>query len=279
MTLVNKIGLGTVQFGLDYGISNKSGKTSIDEIKKILDIALSKGITILDTARSYGDAETVLGECNVSEKFKVVSKFISSDTETIDAQLQLSCEKLKTNHLYAYLAHRPVSIIKNKKEWDDLLELKEKGKVEKIGFSLNAVYEIEELLALNYSPDIIQVPYNYFDRRFEPTMIELKKQGCEIHTRSAFLQGLFFANTNELSVFFDEVKFQIKQLQDVYRNKLPKMLLKYVLSKPFIDSTIIGVEHSVQLKENIEDLNDCEELPENNFDISENILMPSQWRK
>ena len=74
-----KIGLGTVQFGIPYGISNQKGQTSVLEVARILTLAKQKGVGIIDTASAYGTAEKVLGQHDLSA-FKVVSKFISCKT-------------------------------------------------------------------------------------------------------------------------------------------------------------------------------------------------------
>ena len=54
MGLINKIGLGTVQFGLNYGISNKKGKTDNNEINSIINTCHRKGMTIIDTSPDFG---------------------------------------------------------------------------------------------------------------------------------------------------------------------------------------------------------------------------------
>ena len=56
---MGKIALGTVQFGLDYGITNNNGQVVIDEVKNILDYAKNKSIDTLDTASGYGNCEQV----------------------------------------------------------------------------------------------------------------------------------------------------------------------------------------------------------------------------
>ena len=70
---MRKIALGTVQFGLDYGITNHSGQVSIDEVKNILDYAKHKGIDTLDTAARYGNSEQVLGEIGVNN-YRIITK-------------------------------------------------------------------------------------------------------------------------------------------------------------------------------------------------------------
>lgn len=276
--VVSKIGLGTVQFGIPYGISNIHGKTPEREVKLILNYAKEVGIDVLDTASTYGTSEKVLGK-NDLMGFKIVSKFLlqNSDKE-ITIHLRDSLADLKMQTLYGYMAHRPLEIANNAKHWEELIQLKEQNFIKKIGFSYNEVEEIETTLSIGLIPDIIQVPYNYLDNRFEPYMKELKNRGCEIHTRSPFLQGLFFSDTNKLHNFFDDVKPIIQEIQ-VFGNALPRMLLKYCTDKPFIDKVIFGVNTLSQLKDNMKDLCDTLSLPLNKRKVEESLLIPSKWPK
>ncbi|AWI24463.1 aldo/keto reductase [Flavobacterium pallidum] len=279
MRLNNKIGLGTVQFGIPYGVTNSNGQTPADEVSRILRYASANGIDTLDTASAYGNAEETLGQ-NDLNRFKIVSKFLSAENYMpISAQFTKSLQNLKMNSLYGYLAHRPLALLDNEKEWETLLGLKQQGKVQKIGFSLNSVNELERLLDKGCFPDLIQVPFNYFDNRFAPLMQELKSKGCEIHTRSAFLQGLFFADTTKLPAFFDGVKEQINALQNDFGTNLSGALLKYTLSLPYIDKVIMGVENLEQLQNNITGIDSALLMPENKNIISDTLLMPSNWPK
>lgn len=278
MNLNSKIGLGTVQFGLDYGISNKSGKTSSGEVSKILQYALRQGIDTLDTASAYGEAEKILGENDLSG-FRIISKFMpSQNNEILSSQLHKSLERLKQNKIYGYLAHRPMDVLENPKQWNELIKLKEENLVSKIGFSLNKPEELAELLKKDFVPDLIQAPYNYFDNRFQEQMIDLHSKGCEIHTRSAFLQGLFFINPDSMSSHFNEIKPEIKNLQSSVKN-LSGSLLKFVCNCSFIDKAIIGVENLKQLEENLANIESAEDLPKFSKHISDKILMPSLWQK
>jgi len=278
MELKSKLGLGTVQFGIPYGISNSKGQTSPDEVSNILGIALYNGIDLLDTASSYGKVEKILGQNKIKD-FKIVSKYMPPKLgETIHTQFYKSLEDLGVSSIFGYLVHRPSGIKGDPSQWQILNDLKGKGLVEKIGFSLNGCEELEDLLESNFYPDIVQVPYNYFDRRFEGHLIRLKENGCEVHTRSAFLQGLFFINPAELNSFFNEVKPRIKSLQES-NEFLSGALLKFVLKKEFVDKVIMGIENAVQLSHNIEALELAEDLPTLNITISEKILSPSNWPK
>lgn len=276
--LEHKIGLGTVQFGLPYGISNLAGQTTPDEVRKILQYAVVNGISVLDTASVYGNAEQVLGENDLS-RFSIVSKFMPpSAGKSLEAQLQQSLACLQVKNLYGYLAHRPADLVKDVAQWKQLKGFQQQGLITKIGFSLNTPEELENLLDKNFIPDLIQVPYNYLDNRFEKLMIVLKEKGCEIHSRSTFLQGLFFKNMDTLPAFFDAVKPQIKQVQAQTKN-ISGALLRFVITKPFIDKVIVGVENVHQLQTNISDLNIDFDLKKKSIPIPEIVLMPSCWPK
>ncbi len=276
MTDKKKIGLGTVQFGMHYGISNQQGQTPVSEVKKIIDHAKLNGIEVLDSASGYGSAEKVIGNNNL-KSFKIVSKFMPPTLgNEIRVQLEKSLINMHQTSLYGYLAHRPLNLVEHIENWTELQELKKEGKVKKIGFSLNEPDELEKLLQKGFIPDLIQAPYNYFDRRFEDHFIYLKEQGCEVHSRSTFLQGLFFINTNKTDSFFEEVKPIIIELQK-NKDTLAGKLLTFVYTKPFIDKIIIGVENKSQLLHNLHSISNTSTLPELKQEISSKILTPSKW--
>lgn len=271
-----KIGLGTVQFGTRYGISNTAGKTPAQEVTNLLELARQNGIHLIDTASAYGEAETVLGHNDLSS-FRIVSKFMPPEGgQTVSDQLKQSLSDLRVDSLYGYLAHRPNHLAEHLSIWEELLNLKSDGFIQKIGFSLNSPAELINLLQKNVYPDLIQVPYNYFDRRFKDLMIELRQNNCEIHARSAFLQGLFFMDIEQLDPYFSEL---IPLLNDLQKNieNLQGALLNFVLEQPFIDTLVMGVENSEQFIQNLNSVSKADILPELNKNISESILMPSNW--
>ncbi len=275
---IDKIGLGTVQFGTKYGISNLSGKTPFDEVISILNTAHQFGIGLLDTASAYGDAEKVLG-MNDCSRFRIVSKFMPPRNEgSITSQLHATLQNLKIPSLYGYLAHRPNVLANHTDQWDELKDLKEQKLIHKIGFSLNTPEELEELLNNGFEPDLVQLPFNYFDRRFESLALSLKKSGCEIHLRSVFLQGLFFIDTASADSYFDPVKPLLSNLQKNAHN-LTGALLNFVTEQPFADRVIIGVENRRQLVDNLKALSSDEKLPVLETEIPNNIVTPQNWPK
>lgn len=278
---LKKLGIGTAQFGADYGISNRSGQTSSKEAGEILDEAYRVGIEIVDTASAYGDSESVVG-AHGAGRFKVVTKFMPSPGQKpLKERLNRSLKRLNISSLYGYLAHRPMELLKNRSDWDELMLLKESGLIQKAGYSLNSPSELSELLDAGYLPDLVQAPFNYLDRRFRDSFIALQKKGCEIHARSVFLQGLFFLDMEELDPYFEPLAETLKELQSTTGN-LPAALIQFTANQPFIDRIILGVESKKQLLQNIEafESGTRETLPDTGVEnIPESILMPMNWPK
>ena len=107
----SRIALGTVQFGMDYGI-NESGKVQLEEVRKILSYARGHQIDTLDTAIAYGDSERVLGEagvsgCKIVSKLPMIPKKCKNIEEWVKSSVCGSLERLKVTGLYGLLLHCP----------------------------------------------------------------------------------------------------------------------------------------------------------------------------
>ena len=149
---MSKIILGTVQFGLDYGINNNNGKPNHNEVKSILDYAYKNNITFLDTAEAYGDSHEIIGKyhANSNNKFKVITKSVQLELDlpkNISDRINHHLKILNIDNLYCYMFHN----------YDDfknyfnlfkleLLELKSRGIIKKIGVSLHSNHNINDVL-------------------------------------------------------------------------------------------------------------------------------------
>ncbi|MDC3387105.1 aldo/keto reductase [Schleiferiaceae bacterium] len=276
-----KIALGTVQFGLDYGISNDKGKTNSEEVSKILNVAHLEGIRLLDTAQAYGDSEKVIGRLH-ENRFRIVTKINPDEAEAKSAEVlvQHSLENLGVNSIYGLLFHSANSASENPKIVSQLKDLQKQGIIQKVGFSVYTPNELSQLILKYGIPDIIQIPYSHLDQRFERLAIDLHEEGVEIHTRSTFLQGLFFVDPEDLPDFFEPITPYLNRLRNTFfdSTQLAQALLNFSLSKDFIDHVVIGVNSESQLIQNI---NFSEissfDLPEPPRKIPENILRPNLW--
>jgi len=249
-----KITLGTVQFGIQYGISNTHGVPSDSELESIFSVASKLGIQQLDTAKAYGNAEERIGKLSNS-KFDIITKFPNVDSkEDLELALSESLQKLNVSSIYGYLAHNADVLIQNPSLWEVLLEAKKEGKIKKIGYSLYTPEQLERLLDLNCIPDLVQLPYSILDRKFEKQLSILKQLGTEVHVRSVFLQGLYFMNPNKLPEKlqpFQDSLLELKNLCIENNVSVGEVALNYVISNPNIDKLVIGIETAEQLRENI----------------------------
>ena len=260
----SKLILGTVQFGLNYGINNTIGKMSEDKVFELLENAYDLGIKTLDTAEAYGNAHSVISNFHKQSKkrFNIISKYSSSNFDyPIDLveRIQVHCSNFNVNYLEGYMFHSYNDFKMNINNDPRVLDnIKNTGLVKKIGVSVYSNDEIEDLLNFK-NINLIQLPFNLFDNQYQRKEIleKAKKRNIEIHTRSVFLQGLFFKNINTLNNFLSPLKNNLIELNSIlksYNIDMNSLALNYSINKSYIDKVLIGVDSLEQLQENIKAL-------------------------
>lgn len=284
-----KLALGTVQFGLDYGVANNQGKTELDEAQAMLEYAAKQGIDTLDTAIAYGNSEETLGKIGV-ESWQVISKFpeIPKDCDNINVWMEetllQSFSRLKVNTLYGLLLHRPLQLLEpfGNEIYQGLLVAKQKGLVQKIGIS---IYDVSELDALcdKYQFDLVQTPFNLLDKRLISSswMSRLKEKNTEIHVRSIFLQGLLLMDINKRPEKFDHWRNLWTAWDEWLKESnlsAVEACIRYALSISEIDKVIVGADNLNQLKQIIDAANgDIPDVPVELHSNDINLLNPSRW--
>ena len=285
---MSNIILGTVQFGLNYGINNTRGKTPIQEVHPILDFAYSKGIMTLDTASGYGDSEEIIGDylaSNPDKKFEIITK-VNSSKITLEKQLHESLQKLKVDKVEVLMLHS-FELYEKFKSQLPLFCQKNKGKFfNELGVS---VYTNEEVGVISSDPviDRIQTPFNLLDNELKRGEIyaDIKSKGKIIDTRSVFLQGLFFKKTDELPTNLYPLIKPLEKLKKIAESKsltMEELAIGYVVSMDFIDNVLIGVDSLDQLKDNLNILSNSISMQTvdeiNMISIqNDNLLNPSLW--
>lgn len=207
-----KLALGTVQFGLDYGISNKQGQVDKAQVTDILNLAMSLGIDTLDCAGAYGNSEQVIGEVfeqlPSNQQFNIVSKIpaLTHEQHSINEFFSTSLQNLHRDKIDTLLFHHAENLLNHPQRhhlFQQLQRVKSQGKVNRIGVS---VYDPEQLkvIAAQYPIELAQVPMNVFDQRFTSTdVIQFCQQrSIKLHVRSLFLQGLLFIEQGQLPHYF-----------------------------------------------------------------------------
>ncbi|MDC0580889.1 aldo/keto reductase [Amylibacter sp.] len=286
----SKLVLGSANFGLDYGLSNNSGKISESELIKIFNEASASRVNIIDTAQAYGDSEVRIGSHNASN-INIITKInigcrSNNSRKSVIRQVEESCERLKCRNLYAVMLHRPEVLLDDcgPRIISELLSLKEDLITTKIGVSIYSPDILEEISKL-VKFDIIQAPFNIFDQRILTSgwADRLKENGTEIHTRSVFLQGLLLMRESNLPKYFSNNWPNLFnswfEFLKSSRNDALTTSLDFVLQQPWIDNTVVGVDSAIQLKSlvNIENISDTQCYPQLNCG-DENLIDPSKWK-
>jgi aryl-alcohol dehydrogenase-like predicted oxidoreductase len=255
--MTDKLILGTVQFGLNYGINNSVGKPKKEHVFQILSYAYERGIRYLDTAELYGNAHDLIGEyhkLNPDKKFNIITKFPHNFDDSLENKINNYLNQLNVDHLEAILFHSFDSYINHKSHLTNLVKFKSKI-VKYIGVSVYTNKQINEVID-DINIDIIQVPFNLFDNLNQRGELirKAKSKNKIIHTRSAYLQGLFFMkkdNPNPIRIKLEKAMDFITDIS--LKSKIPigSIALNYCLLQPNIDGVLIGVDSLEQLKENI----------------------------
>lgn len=278
----NILCLGTAQFGLNYGITNKRGKISDHSIIRILDYANKSGIKLIDTAQAYGKAELLIGNslpknCNFifSSKIRPINskKFDKEFFQNLDKKFEESLKNLKQSSLDILFIHNADDIKGNngKKLLEWLIDLRNKKLVKKIGVS---IYEKKDLDSIPLNEfQVVQLPLSLYDQRVlnNGTIHFLSNKNIEIHCRSIFLQGLILQNINKWPTFlskeFKKAHERNVQKYKIFDLKPLEVSLKFIKSQKNIAAVVVGI---TSLNELIE-INNCWENLENktiNLDFS-----------
>lgn len=286
-----KLVLGTVQFGLPYGIANQVGQVSLAEGTSILQLATACGIDTLDTAIAYGESEQRLGQIGV-KGWQIVSKLppipdgTAQPIRWVETEVASSLQNLNVSSLYGLLLHRPLQLLEQNGDqiYHGLQEVKKAGIVKKIGVS---IYDPEELEILcdRFQFDLVQAPFNIIDHRLIETgwMRRLAEHGIELHVRSVFLQGLLLMKSldrphkfNRWSTLFSRWD---KWIQEVGLTP-QEACLRYVHSFPQISKIVVGVDSANQLQElSAATQGVLPEVPSGLFSTDSDLLNPANWNK
>ena len=283
-----KICLGTANFGQKYGLNYGQQFKNLNEIKKIINYCINANIKFIDTSIDYGNTLSRLSKCDLS-KFKIISKVtvinnnINTFSKNLDLQIKNSFELLGVNKIYSILLQRPENILKFKNtDINDLFSnLKKKYNIKKIGFSFYDQNLLKSLIS-KIDMDIVQIPYNIFDNRFEKVMIQMNKLDIEIHSRSVFLQGVLLKKKENLNSYF----MKWSKHFDLYNEWLVKnkyqpleFCLNYVKKNININKIVIGVDSIDQLDQIVNSIYKKNIIMSDKLFINdEKILMPKLWK-
>ncbi len=288
--LKNRYSLGTAQFGMSYGVANASSQIEIPEIKKIINYAKSIGIKSLDTAITYGTSEERLGLIGLDD-WKIYTKIPKMPKDCLDPNgwinlmVDSSLNRLGVTNLECVFFHDSSDILNEAgiKEYEALQKLQQGGLINKIGVSIYAPEELDQLTK-TYQFDVVQAPCNILDRRIISSgwLGRLKQKQVEVHFRSIFLQGLLLMNKNNRPKYFsrwDKIWSQFDDWLTQSNISYLEACISYINGISEVDKIIIGVNSAVQLKEIIDATGkNVTPIPSSLYTNDIDLLHPYMWR-
>lgn len=298
---ISRLMLGTVQFGMSYGVANRSGQPSYEDVVQIISQAFDGGVNCLDTAAAYGTSEEVVGralhELGISDRLMVVTKIRALTPSeladrrlaesAIEASVSESRRRLKLDCLPVVLFHREPDAV----YLDVLTRLQARGWLQQCGVSCDNVPGNADRFVESQVATALQIPGNVLDHRHRESGIFEKAagHGVAVFIRSVYLQGLLIMPEDSIPEPLRDVIPARRALQKIATSsgmQLPELALRFMLSQPGVTSVLTGVETVSQVNENLAifsrgplspDILSAIDLAA--IELSDRILSPILWSR
>jgi aryl-alcohol dehydrogenase-like predicted oxidoreductase len=252
------ITLGSAQLGMPYGIVAVA-QPSEAQVHGILDAAAAAGITTIDTARAYGDAEARIGRwlARHPRGIDIITKVpglpagnAAERRAALRTHLAESSRALGVKRLALVLAHEESDL-------DDpavVEAFSEAVRDDLIGGYGASAYSVETALRLIETVPLaaLQLPANVLDRRFEAAGVftAARERGIAVFVRSVFLKGALVGDPAALPAHLGPLASAARRIQQLARDvgcALPDLLIPPVRDIPGANSLVIGVDNAAQL--------------------------------
>jgi len=285
---VSAIGFGCWEVGGTYGRIDRG------EFDRAVHQAIDSGITCFDTAEAYGMgvSEEALAEALGPRRNQVsiVTKFGTGYAESptrrdssrarVMASIDKSLQRLRTDHVDAYLVHWPDPATPLDETVTALDDIVRQGKVRYIGVSNFRLAQIEECMRLRRI-DVVQYAWNMFDRRMQAEIFSYCAReeigvmaygslaygmlsgsfhgGMQFEENDWRSRGGMLGNLNLFRTLFGSEQFprnlaavdELKGLAAKYSKTLPQFALRWTLSNPVVSTALVGFRGPNEVTENL----------------------------
>jgi aryl-alcohol dehydrogenase-like predicted oxidoreductase len=284
---MNRIVLGGAQLGLPYGILNGGETLSREEVARILDTAVDRGIDSIDTAIAYGQSESIIGETS-QNRFNIISKLpplpvdISNVSEWVHSQVQGSLSRLKCTSLDALLLHRPQDLTgaQGVELYDAIKSLMAEKMIDRFGVSIYSPDDLEGIIG-TFDIHVVQAPLNVFDRRILGVTDQLSALNIEVHVRSIFLQGVLIASPQDRPQRFEPWSEHFALFDEWVRSSGVSAMaccMGFALQQSGIAKLVIGTTSAESLDEIMNSIpNSVLEVPTHLQSSVEQLIDPRIW--
>ena len=238
------VGLGTNRYSV-------RGQAEIENLCNVLRTMTDRGGRVVDTARGYGRAEEVIGECMTSggnrQAVFLVTKYTESNARQggpadHGAQLELAFGRLQTDTIDVMLVH-------DVRDAGNLLpimkKLQEAGRFRYVGISTSSARDYEDIAPYmrDGALDFLQVDYSIGNRSAERRMLPLAwEQGIAVMCNVPF-------GGRRNSVLSEMAGRPLPDYAaELDCSSWAQLYLKYIVSHPAVSVAIPGttsIEHAI----------------------------------
>lgn len=266
------LGFGCMRCPLD-----KDG--NIDEVKaeRMIDKAITSGVTYIDTAFPYhnGDSEPFVGK--VLKKYNREDFFLATKLPVWDVSSKEEAEKifldqldrLDVDYVDFYLLH---ALDRNK--WEKVIKyeildmcekFKEEGKIRYIGFSFHDEYPVFEEILEYYDWDFCQLQLNYMDMDIQAGMkgyLLAEKYNIPLIVMEPVKGGMLASLPKDIAEKFENYN---------HKASISSWALRYVGSLPNVRVVLSGMSTYDQVIDNLATFENFEYLNEDELTIIQDV--------
>ncbi|MBP3594143.1 MAG: aldo/keto reductase [Lachnospiraceae bacterium] len=277
---LDKLGIKTSLLGFGCMRFPTTAEGKIDEVRaeQMLDEAYAAGINYYDTAWPYhnGESEPFVGK--IMKKYPRESFYFATklpcwnvkEREDATRIFHQQLEHLQSDYVDFYLLHAlnrgSFNQMKDLGVIDDMVELKNQGKIKYLGFSFHDGYEAFEEILTYRDWDFCQIQYNYMD-----TNEQAGDKGyalCEkLNVPIVIMEPI---KGGALASYAPEVEDMFKAVRP--EKSIASWALRWVASKPQIKVVLSGMSTEEQVKDNLDTFGNFEALSEKEFETVENVV-------
>lgn len=263
LATISRLTLGSAQLGMRYGVVNAVGDPGMEGALAVMDAAWKAGVTCIDTARVYGDAEARIGAWRGSRGHSPVlisklPKLSNPDSPAdIEKPFAQSASALGVDRIDGYLCHSPANL-KNDIVLATLARLRSEGRIGRFGATIYSEAELDEALAVP-ELDMAQLPVSLANPRFATSgaIAAAAARGILIFVRSVYLQGVLLTPPDRLPAWLTALSNPLRRLHDLAAEAavdVPTLALAAVNSIPGVHSIVIGAETPGQIEQSVRSL-------------------------
>lgn len=268
---VSVIGLGTQAMSGEFW-----GPADEDESIRVVHRALERGVTLVDTAESYGlgHGEEVIGRAlrGRREQAVLASKVAPNHLkpEAIEASVKGSLDRLGTDHLDIYYLHWPSLDVPVGPSVEKLERLRSEGRIRALGVSNFSLAQLQE--ARQYGVvDVLQPPYSALWRQVEPEILPYcREHGIGVVPYAGLAQGLLTGtlrpdttwregDQRPVTVLFQPGVYEqaiaaverLRPIAESHGRTLAQLAIAWLTSRPGVSSPLLGARTVAEIEDNV----------------------------